>query len=129
MQYIVHENHLETKLSYGKLAISPDEEAGYRPFELFVSSLAGCSGSLLRTLLRKKRITYRTLTLDVSAVRNSAHANRIEQLTFNASIDGDLTEDQGRKIADLVVKNCGMIQSVVDAIDIRFTVVSRVGSR
>jgi len=62
--------------------------------------------------------------VEVSAVRNPDHANRIEQLSFTAYVQSDepLTPQLAEKIADLVIKNCGMIQSVISSIEIKFTI-------
>lgn len=124
MRFIVEEEKITAQLEFGNMPISPQTNFGYRPFELFVSSLIGCSGSILRNLLNKKRISFSNLFMEVTSVRNPDKANRIEQLSILASCETseEINEEQGKKIAALVVKNCGMIQSVIDTIDIEFIV-------
>jgi putative redox protein len=124
MEFTYYNEKLIGQLEYGFLPISPNTEMGYRPMELFVSSLTGCSTSVLANILAKKRIDYKRIDVEVTAVRNAKEANRIEQLTFNVAVQTD-TEDkanQADKIAGLVLKNCGMIQSVIGSIDIHYQV-------
>ncbi|MBT2643263.1 OsmC family protein [Bacillus sp. ISL-41] len=124
MEFTYYNEKLIGQLEYGFLPISPNTEMGYRPMELFVSSLTGCSTSVLANILAKKRIDYKRIDVEVTAVRNAKEANRIEQLTFNVAVQTD-TEDKAKqadKIAGLVLKNCGMIQSVIGSINIQYQV-------
>ncbi|MBT2709448.1 OsmC family protein [Pseudomonas sp. ISL-84] len=125
MKFIVDQEKITGKLGLGELPISPDDTLGYRPFELFVSSLVGCSGTLLRNILQKKKFAIEKIEVNVSAVRNPDEANRIEKLSFIAEVHADkkLSTEQAGKVAELTVKNCGMIQSVMGTIDISFKVV------
>lgn len=122
MEFIIENNHIKGNLGFGEIAIAPNETDGYRPYELFISSLAGCSGTLLRTILTKRRMTFEKINMEVSAVRNPDEANRIEQLSLSACVytEEPLTSQQAEKIAHLVLKNCGMIQSVIQSIDVKF---------
>ncbi|WP_026583183.1 OsmC family protein [Bacillus sp. J33] len=124
MKFTIERDHIRGNLGFGEISVSPSEANGYRPFELFVSSLIGCSGTLLRNILFKKRISYQKLEIEVSSVRNPEKANRFEQLAFIAYVQTEnaFTREQAEKIADLVIKNCGMIQSVIQTIDIKFTI-------
>ena len=124
MEFTYYNGKLIGHLEYGFLPISPNIEMGYRPMELFVSSLTGCSTSVLANILAKKRIDYKRIDVQVSAVRNSEEANRIEQLTFNVAVqtDSEDKQKQAEKIAGLVLKNCGMIQSVIGSIDIQYQI-------
>ncbi|RJS62402.1 OsmC family protein [Bacillus sp. PK3_68] len=124
MEFIIENDHIKGDLAFNEIAISSSEKNGYRPYELFVSSLAGCSGSLLRTILQKRRHSYQKLEMKVSSVRNPNHANQIEGLSLTAYIHSKepFTPQQAEKMALLVVKNCSMIQSVIQSIDIKFMV-------
>ena len=124
MEFTIENDHIKGDLEFGELAISSDETDGYRPYELFISSLAGCSGSLLRTILTKRKNSFEKIKMEVTAVRNPGQANRIEQLSFSARdySENPFTTQQAEKIAHLVVKNCGMIQSVLQSIDVEFTI-------
>lgn len=62
--------------------------------------------------------------MEVIAVRNPDQAHQIEQLSFSAFVYAEVSfkTQQAEKIAHLVVKNCGMIQSVLQSIDVKFTI-------
>ena len=124
MKFTIEKEKIVGELGFGSLPVSPNDTIGYRPYELFVSSLVGCSGTLLGNILKKKRVEHKRIEMEVSSVRNPNHANRIEQLSITAYVQSDqsLSEQNEMKIADLVVKNCGMIQSVIDSIEITFIV-------
>jgi putative redox protein len=124
MEFTYYNEKLIGQMEYGFLPISPNAELGYRPMELFVSSLTGCSTSVLANILDKKRIDYKRIDVNVSAVRNPEEANRIERLTFDVAVQTDTLDKakQAEKIAALVLKNCGMIQSVIGSIDIRYQI-------
>jgi len=124
MKFMIETDQVKADFKYSEISISPNEVSGYRPFELFVSSLAGCSGTLLRTILSKKRISYQKLEMEVDSVRNPDEANRIEKLSFLAHVETEspFTPEQAAKIAELVIKNCGMIQSVIETINIKFEI-------
>lgn len=124
MKYIINKDHIKGTLGFAEIAVSPIEANGYRPFELFVTSLAGCSGTLLETILTKSRHSFQKLEMEVHSVRNPNHANRIEQLSFIVYVfsQDPLKSEQADKIAQLVIKNCGMIQSVIQSIDISFSI-------
>jgi len=126
MKFIIENEKISGDLGYGALPISPNERNGFRPFELFLSSLSGCSGNLLRIILTKKRVPYHSLEMEVDAVRNPYDSNRIEQLSFTAFVytDEPLSSQQAEKIAHIVIKNCGMIQSVIHSIEITFKIQS-----
>ncbi|MGF2616278.1 OsmC family protein [Rossellomorea vietnamensis] len=126
MKFIVEENRITSTFHYGDLSISPDDSQGYRPFELFVSSLAGCSGMLLRSILVKKRLPFEKIETVISAERNPSLANKIEQLSITAHVmtAAPYSTNEEEKIAQLVIKNCGMIQSVIHSIDLTFKVIS-----
>lgn len=124
MKYTLENGKIRGSLRFDEIQISPNEQNGYRPFELFISSLVGCGGVLLGNILQKKRKSYKRLDLEASAVRNPDQANRIEQISITAfvQLEKPLSQEQADKIADLVVKNCGMIQSIIESIKITFTV-------
>jgi len=126
MKFVVQNESIKGNLGFDVLPISPNEKLGYRPYELFVSSLIGCSSTLLGNILTKKRHPFMKIELNVSSVRNLERANRIEQLAIHAQVYSDRHLDlpQAKKIAHLVIENCGMIQSVIENIDITFNVIT-----
>lgn len=124
MEFTIENSHIKGNLGFGEITIAPRETNGYRPYELFISSLAGCSGTLLRTILTKRRMTFEKINMEVSAVRNPDKANRIEQLSLSACVytEDSLSSKQAEKTAHVVLKNCGMIQSVIQSIDVVFNI-------
>lgn len=124
MNFTIKNGQITGDLAYGSLPVSTDDKMGYRPYELFVSSLIGCSGTILNNILKKKRYPFEKIEMTGTSVRNPDQANRIEQLSFQATIysQQNLDEQQAEKIAHLVVKNCGMIQSVIQTIDLSFKI-------
>jgi putative redox protein len=78
MESSYYNNKISGHLEYEILPVSPNSKMGYRHFELFVSSLLGCSTSLLANILTKKRIDYKRIDVRICK-RESEEANLIEQ--------------------------------------------------
>ncbi|MDZ5472276.1 OsmC family protein [Bacillus sp. 31A1R] len=105
--------------SYGTLMVSPDPLKGYKPVELLVSSIVGCSSAILQKVLEKKRIAVKGMTVKVSVERNLEEANRVTKIHLHFVIAGeDISEEQMEKSLEVTLKNCGIIQSVKNGIDI-----------
>ncbi|WP_433744670.1 OsmC family protein [Falsibacillus pallidus] len=105
----------------GVLQVSPDAEKGYRPLETFVSSMAGCSGHVLKKILDKKRLEYKDITIEAAAERDADRANRISslELTFTIhDLSREMTDSQFSQISKLVLSNCGMLQTISDSVDV-----------
>jgi len=111
-----------TNFPYGELHIAGDEEYGFRPYQLMVSSIAVCSGGVLRKILEKKRIAFSDLRIQADVTRNDEKAGRIEKIHLHYIITGeDLPLDKIEKSIELARKNCSMLQSVVDSIEVTET--------
>ncbi|WP_404349474.1 OsmC family protein [Sutcliffiella horikoshii] len=120
MKFLIESDRVIADLPSSQLVISPIPGVGVRPYELLISSLIGCGGTLLKTILEKKRVSYVKLEMEADSIRNPSQANRIEKITISANIfsKDELTLGQREKISSLVMKNCGMIQSVLPAIKV-----------
>lgn len=120
MQFKMTEHGFQTTTNYGTINISGNDEYGFRPFQLLVSSIAVCSGGVLRNILEKMRMPASTISIDVLEVkRNADEANRIEEIHLHFIIEGQhLAEDKMTKVFELTRKNCSMIQSVTPAIQV-----------
>lgn len=117
---------VETELAFGTLHISSNEEIGFRPFQLLVSSIVGCSGGLLKTILEKKKIQYDSIEMDVKVERNPEEANKITKIALHFIVYGEnLKEETLQKSLNLAMKNCSMAQSVKGAIEIVETIEKR----
>lgn len=124
MKYVFKEHNVETELEYGQLVISGDETYGFRPFQLMVSSIVSCSGSVFKQILEKQRIEIDGLAASVEVTRNEDEANRIERIHITFQIAGtDLNQEKLEKSFAVARKNCSMIQSVKDSIEINETIV------
>ena len=120
MKFEMTENGFETETSFGSLQISSKDEYGFRPYQLLVSSIAVCSGGVLRKILERKRIPAKHIVIEVKEiVRNEEAANRVEKIHLHFLIEGEKIEkDQMDKIMHLTRKNCSMVQSVIGSIEV-----------
>lgn len=122
MEYRMNETGFVGDYEFGALNISSNDEFGYRPFALMVSSIVGCSGGLLRTVLNKMRINFVDMIINADVKRNPDMANRIEEINLKFTIFGkDIPEKKVAKALEVSRKNCAMIQSVKDSITIKET--------
>lgn len=120
MKFEMIENGFVTETKYGKLVISGNEEYGYRPYQLLVSSLAVCSGGVMRSILEKMRMPAKDITIEVKEVnRNAEIANRVEKIHLHFIIEGqEINESRMEKVFELTKKNCAMAQSVLGSIEL-----------
>lgn len=120
MKFSMTEHGFQTTTSYGTLDVSGNDEHGFRPFQLLVSSVAVCSGGVLRKILEKMRMPASHISIDVKEVkRNADEANKLEKIHLHFIIEGEnLLDDKISKAFSLMYKNCSMIQSVSPAIEI-----------
>ena len=70
MEFTFNENNVTTQFDFGPLTISGDEQYGFRPYQLMVSSIASCSGSVFRQVLKKQRIEIDGLSVAATVTRN-----------------------------------------------------------
>jgi putative redox protein len=119
MDFKMTEKGFTTELEYGSLDISGSEEHGFRPYQLLVSSVAVCSGGVLRKVLEKMRYPFEDITVHADVERNEEEANRVVkiQLTFHITTE---TWDEAKieKALQLTRKNCSMVQSVQNSIEV-----------
>ena len=120
MKYVMTEHGLETELEFGKLSISGDETKGFRPYQLLVSSLVGCSGGVLRKVCEKMRMPIEDMEIEVMEVlRNPEEASRLEKVHIHFKLRGNqLEEAKVEKAMNLTKKNCSMVRSVDQSIEV-----------
>ncbi|MBB4825371.1 putative OsmC-like protein [Sporosarcina luteola] len=120
MKFEMTENGFKTETSYGKLAISSNDEYGFRPYQLLVSSVAVCSGGVMRKILDKMRMPADHITVEArEIVRNPDQADRIEKIHLHFIIRGSsIEESKMGRVMELTTKNCSMVQSVHESIEI-----------
>ncbi|WP_313891044.1 OsmC family protein [Psychrobacillus sp.] len=120
MKFEMREHGFETETEFGKLTISGNEQYGFRPYQLLVSSLAVCSGGVMRNILEKMRMPAENITIEVKEVlRNPEIANRVEKVHLHFIIEGHaINESKMDKVFELTKKNCSMAQSVSGSIEL-----------
>ncbi|MBX0359223.1 OsmC family protein [Halobacillus sp. Nhm2S1] len=122
MDFYLKENGVRTSFEYGQMNISGDETFGFRPYQLMVASIAGCSIGVFRKILDKQRTEYEDIKVTAEVERNPDEANRIEKIHLHYVIKGyHLNQDKLLKNLDISQKNCSMVQSVKNSIEVEET--------
>ncbi|MFZ3577985.1 OsmC family protein [Virgibacillus sp. DJP39] len=117
MNFYLKDNSMQVDLDYGNLKVSGNESYGYRPFQLMVASIVGCSGSVFRKILDKQRIEIEGLSISSEVERNPDEADRIERISLHYSVTGsNLNKEKLYKNLELSRKNCSMVRSVESSI-------------
>jgi len=119
MNYSMNENGFTGKLPSGEMAISGNEQYGFRPYQLLVSSLAVCSGGVMRKVLEKMRMPAEDIQIEVKeVVRVEEEADRVSKVHIHFTLKGNIDENKMERVMELTRKNCSMVQSVKDSIEI-----------
>lgn len=119
MNYSMNENGFTGKLPFGEIAISGNEQYGFRPYQLLVSSLAVCSGGVMRKVLEKMRMPAEDIQIEVKeVVRVEEEADRVSKVHIHFTLKGNIDENKMERVMELTRKNCSMVQSVKDSIEI-----------
>ncbi|MFD2629391.1 OsmC family protein [Oceanobacillus kapialis] len=119
MEFHLKENGMRVELPYGELDVSGNEEFGYRPFQLMVASIAGCSASVFRKILEKQRTEIVDLQINAEVERNPEEANRIEKIVLHYVVKGRrLDPEKLYKNLEIARRNCSMVRSVENSITI-----------
>ncbi|CAM3914414.1 OsmC family protein [Lederbergia lenta] len=122
MEFNMKDGGFYGDFSYGRLDISGDEKYGIKPYQLLVSSVAVCSGGVLRKILEKMRMEVQDIQIKADAIRNIEKANRIESIKIHFDIKGkQLNEAKIVRAMNLTRKNCSMVQSVLGSIEVTET--------
>ncbi|MEW4282323.1 OsmC family protein [Priestia koreensis] len=104
---------------HGELPISGNNEEGFRPIELFLSSVAGCSGGVLRAILKKKRLDIEHIQICTEAIREEEVPKKITSIHMTFVVRGNnLSEKVLQKALAVAMKNCSMVQSIKESIQI-----------
>ncbi len=123
MTYHVKDDHINVEFESGTLTISGDETKGFRPFQLMLSSLVGCSILVYKRILQKQKVEYDEMTVEASVERSGDSINKIEKVYINFKLKGEhLKIEKLKKSLDVATKNCSMVQSVIDSIEVIETV-------
>lgn len=119
MKFSMTEHGFTGDLPFGKLAVSTNEEQGFRPYQLLVASLAVCSAGVIRKVLEKKRMPAEDIQAEVKeVVRIDEEAGRVAKVHLHFVIKGDIDESKMDRVMELTRKNCSMVRSVEDSIEV-----------
>ncbi|QOS99915.1 OsmC family protein [Brevibacterium sp. JNUCC-42] len=110
---------LQTTFPFGTLTISSNSHEGFKPIDLLVSAIAGCSQIVFTRILEKQRIQYNSLTLQIDAVQSEGGANPLTKVSLLYTITGsDLVLEKLEKALRLVPSNCTIMQSLHPNIEV-----------
>lgn len=110
---------LQTTFPFGTLTISSNRQEGFKPIDLLVSTIAGCSQIVFTRILEKQRIQYDSLTLQIDAVQSEDGANPLTKVSLLYTISGsDLVLEKLEKALRLVPSNCTIMQSLNPNIEV-----------
>ncbi|WKA52023.1 OsmC family protein [Planococcus liqunii] len=119
MKFSMNENGFTGTLPFGQLLVSSNEEYGYRPYQLLVSSLAVCSGGVMRKVLEKMRMPAEDIQIEVrEVVRIEEEASRVSKVHLHFMLKGKIDSAKMPRVMELTRKNCSMVRTMEDAIDI-----------
>ena len=119
MKFSMTENGFTGNLPFGELTISGQDGHGFRPFQLLVSSLAVCSGGVMRKVMDKMRMPADDIQIDVKeVVRLEEEANRVTKVHLHFTLKGNIDEAKMPRVMELTKKNCSMVRSVEGSIEI-----------
>ncbi|MFC4401518.1 OsmC family protein [Gracilibacillus xinjiangensis] len=119
MDFYLKDGGIRTHFPYGELDISGNENYGYRPFQLMVASVAGCSGSVFRKILEKKRIKIDDFKISAEVKRKPDEANRIESIDLHYVVKGvHLDREKLEKSLEIARNNCSMIRTIEKSVKI-----------
>lgn len=123
MKFSINENVINTQFDFDTMTISGDETKGFRPFQLLVSSLVGCSMLVYRRILEKQKIEYEEMYVEADVERSDDQISKVEKVFIHFKIKGkDLNLTKLEKSLNIAKKNCSMVQSVINSIEVIETV-------
>lgn len=109
-------------ISYGSIELAGDGVNGYKPVELFVGTVAACSGGMLRKIFDKMRVEITNIDISTESERNMEEAGRFEKIHIHFRITGkDLSAEKIEKAIELSRKNCSMTQTIIGCVEVTET--------
>jgi putative redox protein len=108
----------------GKAPIITDGETGEgpSPVDMLLIAMAGCTGSDVVAVLRKKRLDLRELVIEVTGHRREAHPRRYTAVELRYSVRAPgASEAAVRQAIDLsLAKYCSVTHSLAPDITVRY---------
>jgi putative redox protein len=104
------------------ITIDGDNAAGPGPMVTLLLAAAGCTGSDVVLILKKMRVPFDQLRIDVSGVRREEEPRRYLSLHFEYRISGPgVDPDKARRAIDLSLeKYCSVIHSLAPDLAITY---------
>lgn len=120
MKFHMTEHGFDTETEFGTLHVSSNEEKGFRPYQLMIASIAGCGGGVMRKILDRMRAPAEDIIVEVKEVeRSDDEVSRLTKVHLHFKVIGStITEAKMPRIMELTEKNCSMLQSVNESMDI-----------
>ncbi|QHJ71971.1 OsmC family protein [Planococcus halotolerans] len=119
MKFSMTEHGFSGDLPFGELSVSTNEEHGFRPYQLLVASLAVCSAGIIRKVLEKQRMPADDIQAEVKEiVRIDGEAGRVSKVHLHFLIKGEIDESKMPRVMELTRKNCSMVRSVENSIEV-----------
>lgn len=119
MRFSMNEKGFTGTLPFGELIVSSNEEYGFRPYQLLVSSLAVCSGGIMRKVLEKMRMPAEDIQIEVKEViRIEEEASRVSKVHLHFTLKGDIDPAKMPRVMELTRKNCSMVRTMENSIEI-----------
>jgi len=107
------------------VVVDGDGLAGPSPMQTLLLAAAGCAGSDVVSILRKMRVTLRTMTVDVLGIRRDEEPRRYISITFAFAMGGEgLDPAKAERAVRLSLeKYCSVIHSLAPDITVRHEIV------
>ena len=104
------------------ITIDGDNAAGPGPMVTLLLAAAGCTGSDVVLILRKMRVPFDGLQIDVSGIRREEEPRRFVSIHFEYRITGPgIDAEKARRAIDLSVeKYCSVIHSLAPDLAITY---------
>jgi Predicted redox protein, regulator of disulfide bond formation len=105
-----HDQAFESQLEDNRFSIDGNRKEGPNPKALLLSAIAACSGIDVVDILKKMRVPFNGLEIDVEAEQTTEHPRVFKDIyiTYKIGAEAD-AEDKVRKAIDLSLeKYCGV---------------------
>ena len=89
------------KTSFGELPVG---KGGFKPMELLLVSLAGCSGVDVYEILKKKRQEVKDIEIRVEGERRDKHPRIYERIRIKYIVKGNVKEEALRQAIELSIE-------------------------
>lgn len=127
-QVVAHldmQNNFTTQISNGRNSLVADEpkniggdDLGLAPFELLQAALGACTNMTLKLYAERKKWDLKEVYTHMSFVRDTLDSQKIETITKKIEMEGDLTEDQKKRLIEIAAK-CPVNKTLLAGVNIK----------